>query len=101
MNCLMLSYKGWPAARKFILRMSLALALSASLSGCAVGPKYNRPTVTLQPFHNAPSVEARTTSLPAPPLDQWRTGFRDAELARSAGRALDQTLDLAQDMTGV
>jgi len=50
MNGLMLSYKGWPAARKFILRMSLALALGASLSGCAVGPKYNRPTVTLQPF---------------------------------------------------
>ncbi len=101
MNCLMLSYKGWPAARKFILRMSLALALGASLSGCAVGPKYNRPTVTLQPFHNAPSVEARTTSLPAPPLDQWWTGFRDPELTRIVERALDQNLDLAAAMTRV
>src|SRR5436309_13368864 len=101
MNCLMLSYKGCPAARKFILRMSLALALGASLSGCAVGPKYNRPTVTLQPFHNAPSVEARTTSLPAPPLDQWWTGFRDPELTRIVERALDQNLDLAAAMTRV
>src|SRR6266516_6605378 len=101
MNCLMLSYKGWPATRKFILRMSLALALGASLSGCAVGPKYNRPTVTLQPFHNAPSVEARTTSLPAPPLDQWWTGFRDPELTRIVQRALDQNLDLAAAMTRV
>src|SRR5438876_1033919 len=101
MNCLMLSYKGWPAARKFILRMSLALALGASLSGCAVGPKYRRPTVNLQPFHNTPSIEARTSSLPAPPLDQWWTGFRDPELTRIVERALDQNRDLAAAMTRV
>ena len=48
MNSVMLSYKGSPAARKFILRMGFALALAASLSGCAVGPKYHRPTVKLE-----------------------------------------------------
>jgi NodT family efflux transporter outer membrane factor (OMF) lipoprotein len=95
MNSLRLSDKGSPAARKFIRRMSLALALGASLSGCAVGPKYQRPTVKLQPFHNAPSIEARTTSLPAPSLDQWWTGFRDPELTRIVNRALEQNLDLA------
>ncbi len=85
----MFSYKGSPTARKFTLRMGLALALSASMTGCAVGPKYRRPTVKLEPFHNAPSIEARTTSLPAPPLDQWWTGFRDPELTQIVKRALD------------
>src|SRR5438093_6478036 len=97
----MLSYKGSPAARKFTLRMGFALALAATLTGCAVGPKYHRPTVALQPFHNAPSIEARTTSLPSPPLDQWWTGFRDPELTRIVKRALDQNLDLAAAMTRV
>src|SRR5947207_9601328 len=97
----MLSHKGSPAARKFTLRMGFALALAATLTGCAVGPKYHRPTVNLEPFHNAPSIEARTTSLPAPPLDQWWMGFRDPELTRIVKRALDQNLDLAAAMTRV
>jgi NodT family efflux transporter outer membrane factor (OMF) lipoprotein len=101
MNRSMSSYIGWPAARKFTLRMGFALVLGASLTGCAVGPKYHRPTVELQPFHNAPSIETRTTSLPAPPLDQWWTGFRDPELARIVKRALDENLDLAAAMTRV
>src|SRR5438876_7561725 len=97
----MLSYKGSTAARMFTLRMGFALALAATLAGCAVGPKYHRPTVKLEPFHNAPSIEARTTSLPAPPLDQWWTGFRDPELTQIVKRALDQNLDLAAAMTRV
>jgi outer membrane protein TolC len=101
MNSLRLSDKGSPAVRKFIRRMSLALSLAASLSGCAVGPKYQRPTVKLQPFHNAPSIEARTTSLPAPSLDQWWTGFRDPELTLIVNRALEQNLDLAAAITRV
>ena len=101
MNSLRLSDKGSPAARKFIRRMSLALALGASLSGCAVGPKYHRPTVNLQPFHNAPTIETRTTSLPTPPLDQWWTGFHDPELTRIVKRAVDENLNLAAAMTRV
>src|SRR5438309_1961495 len=97
----MFSYKGSPTARKFTLRMGLALALSASMTGCAVGPKYRRPTVKLEPFHNAPDIEARTTSLPAPPLDQWWAGFRDPELTQIVKRALDENLDLAAAMTRV
>src|SRR5438067_8973306 len=97
----MLSHKGSPAAQKFTLRMGFVLALAAILTGCAVGQKYHRPTVALQPFHNAPSIEARTTSLPAPPLDQWWTGFHDPELTRIVKRALDQNLDLAAAMTRV
>jgi hypothetical protein len=101
MNRLMSSYKGSPAARMFTLRIAFALALAATLTGCAVGPKYRRPTVNLQPFHNAPSIEARTSSLPAPPLDQWWTGFRDPELTRIVKRTLDQNLDLAAAMRRV
>jgi hypothetical protein len=93
MNCLMLSYKDSPAARKFILRMSFVLALGASVTGCAVGPRYHRPTVKLDPFHNAPSIETRAAVLPTPPLDQWWTGFRDPALTRIVKRALDQNLD--------
>ena len=65
MNSIRFSDKGSPAARKFILRMSLALALGASVTGCAVGPKYHRRTVKLEPFHNGPSIETRTAVLPA------------------------------------
>src|SRR5438093_873822 len=101
MNCLMLSYKGSPATRKFTLRMGFALALAATVAGCAVGPKYRRPTVKLEPFHNAVSIETRTASLSPPPHDQWWTGFRDSELTRIVKRALDENLDLAAAMTRV
>src|ERR1043166_6439205 len=101
MNRLMSSYIGSPAARKFILRLGLVLALGASVTGCAVGPKYHRPTTNLQPFHNAAYIESRTASLPAPPLDQWWTGFRDPELTRIVKRVLYQNLDLAAAMTRV
>jgi hypothetical protein len=84
----MFSYKSSPAARKFTLGIGFALAVGASLTGCAVGPKYHRPTMNLQPFHNALSIETRTASLPAPPLDQWWTGFRDPELTRIVKRTL-------------
>src|SRR5437879_4442514 len=97
--CSMFSYKSSRATRKFTLRLSFALALGASMTGCAVGPNYHRPTVKLQPFHNAPSIEARTGVLPAPP--QWWTGFHDPELTRIVQRALDQNLDLAAAMTRV
>jgi NodT family efflux transporter outer membrane factor (OMF) lipoprotein len=101
MNYLMLSYRGSASARKFGLRMGFVLAIAATLTGCAVGPKYHQPIVTLRPFHNAPSIETRTTSLPAPPLDQWWTGFHDPDLTRIVKRALDQNLDLAAAMTRV
>ena len=87
--------------QKLTLRIGFALALGASVTGCAVGPNYRRQPVKLQPFHNAPSIETRTASMPAPPLDQWWTGFRDPELTRIVQRALDQNLDLAAAMTRV
>src|SRR5438876_2996950 len=96
----MFSYKR-SRALKFTLRLGLALALGASMTGCAVGPKYHRPTVKLEPFHNGPSIETRTAVLPAPPLHQWWTGFRDPDLTRIVKRAVDENLDLAAVMTRV
>lgn len=87
--------------QKLILRTCFVFALGASITGCAVGPNYRRATVNLQPFHNAPSIEGRTAPLPAPQLDQWWTGFHDAELTRIVNRALEQNLDLAAAMTRV
>jgi NodT family efflux transporter outer membrane factor (OMF) lipoprotein len=87
--------------RKSALRFGVALALGAALTGCAVGPKYRPAPTTLQPLHNASSIESRSASLPAPPLDQWWTGFRDPELTRIVQRALDENLDLAAAMTRV
>lgn len=97
----MLAYKRLLAARRFTLRIGFVLALGASMTGCAVGPKYHRPTVNLQPFHNAPSIETRNASQSAPPLDQWWTGFHDPELTRIVKRALDENLDLAASMARV
>src|SRR6266705_5969869 len=97
----MLPYKYSPAPRKSILRLVVALALEATLTGCAVGPKYHPPTVKLQPFHNASSIKTRSASLPAPPLDQWWTGFRDPELTRIVKRALNENLDLSAAITRV
>ena len=97
----MLPSNGSLAARKFIVQMSFLIALSASVTGCSVGPRYHRPTVNMQPFHNAPSIEARTASMPSPPLDQWWTGFHDPALTRVVKRALDENLDLAAAMTRV
>jgi NodT family efflux transporter outer membrane factor (OMF) lipoprotein len=74
---------------------------SLLLSGCTVGPRYRPPTATLQPFHNAPSIESRSAPLSAPPLDVWWTGFQDAELNKVVQRALDQNLDLAAALTRV
>src|SRR5690348_16182368 len=101
MNCLLSLSKYSPTARKLTLRMGSIFTLAATLTGCAVGPKYHRPTVKLQPFHNAPSIETRTVSLPAPPLDQWWTGFRDPELTRIVTRTLTENLDLASAVTRV
>ncbi len=97
----MLPSNGSLAARKFIVQMSFLIALSASVTGCSVGPRYHRPTVNMQPFHNAPSIEARTASMPSPPLDQWWTGFHDPVLTRVVKRALHENLDLAAAMTRV
>lgn len=82
------------AIHPFAIRRSLlALTSVAVLAGCAVGPNYVRPDVSLEPYHNAEAVAARQASAP-PMLDQWWNGFSDPVLASVIQRALDQNLDL-------
>jgi len=69
--------------------------------GCAVGPKYKAPSVTVSPFHGTSSVDARKAGLAAPPLDRWWEGFGDPELTRIVQRAIGQNLDLAASLTRV
>ena len=65
------------------------------LAGCAVGPDYQRPASTLDDFHSAAAVEARSAGLRAPELDTWWQGFNDPMLVRLVQRAQGQNLDLA------
>src|SRR5580765_8074238 len=74
---------------------AMVLALSAGLAGCAVGPRYVKPTTNLVPFHNLPGVSATKPEFSPPPLESWWTGFNDPMLATVVQRALDQNLDLA------
>jgi NodT family efflux transporter outer membrane factor (OMF) lipoprotein len=74
---------------------SMCVVMGLGIAGCAVGPDYRRPSVTLEGFHSAAAVQARRTSTSAPALDQWWLGFDDPELTRIAQRALHQNLDLA------
>ena len=82
-----------------IAAMSLIIALS--ITGCAVGPDYRKPSSTLQPFHSSAALKARRTSASAPPPARWWLGFDDPELTRIAQRALRQNLDLAAAMARV
>jgi len=75
--------------------MAMVLALSAGLAGCAVGPRYAKPTANLAPFHNLAGVGATKPEFPAPALESWWTGFNDPMLVTVVQRALDQNLDLA------
>ena len=74
---------------------AIVLAFSLFAGGCAVGPRYVKPTTNLAPFHNLVGASAAKPEFPAPPLDSWWTGFNDPMLVTVVQRALDQNLDLA------
>jgi NodT family efflux transporter outer membrane factor (OMF) lipoprotein len=79
----------------------LGTVLAIFATGCTVGPRYGKPVIAVQPFHNAPSIESRQSVLPAPQLDTWWTGFDDPELTMIVERVLNQNLDLAESVTRV
>jgi NodT family efflux transporter outer membrane factor (OMF) lipoprotein len=80
---------------------SLTLFSQLCMSGCAVGPSYQRPATTLDKFHSAAALEGRPTSAPAPALEAWWDGFNDPMLSRIVQRARDQNLDLAAALARV
>jgi len=91
-----------PSQRTWVTARGVACGLvTLLLTSCAVGPKYRRPVSNVQPFHNAPAVQARKVTAEAPPLDRWWTGFQDPELTKIVQRAVEQNLDLAASFSRV
>src|SRR5712692_5749260 len=62
------------------------------LAGCAVGPNYKRPQVTVP--NQWTVAPARGTSTKPPETDAWWSSFRDTELDSLIARAVDRNLDL-------
>jgi NodT family efflux transporter outer membrane factor (OMF) lipoprotein len=75
----------------------LALLISASVvAGCAVGPDYRKPDVTLaDQFIGKSQLETRSAVSNAT-LAAWWDGFGDPQLSRFVALALEQNLDMAQ-----
>ena len=67
--------------------------LSSALAACTVDPDYSPPKPELAPFHNTADASF-SRGHPAPPLDQWWTGFNDPVLVTVIQRALNENLDL-------
>jgi len=82
-----------------VRRMAYALFV-VSLVGCSVGPRYRKPSTTLQPFHNAPSIAAPSIAR-APALEAWWTGFNDPELSKIIERVFQENLDLSASLARV
>lgn len=75
----------------YVLVMSTGL-----LSGCAVGPDYQRPDApTADRYLTQPRGAANITAHP-PVSAAWWDGFDDPLLSSFVSRALAQNLDLAQ-----
>jgi NodT family efflux transporter outer membrane factor (OMF) lipoprotein len=77
-------------------------ALFVALTGCAVGPDYQKPDNTLSAdFANQTLLQQRVGETAAPSLDTWWTGFNDPELTAIIQRVLAQNLDLAVSLARV
>ena len=70
----------------------LAAAFSLLLVGCAVGPNYKRPQVSVP--NQWTVAPARGTSTKPPETDAWWSSFRDSELDSLIARAVNRNLDL-------
>jgi NodT family efflux transporter outer membrane factor (OMF) lipoprotein len=81
----------------------VACAVSVMLSGCAVGPTYQRPLIAApQTFMGSAAVASRAApQLAATTSMEWWDGFDDPLMTRLIREALDQNLDLAQSVARV
>lgn len=78
-------------------KRTLVVLISTSLvAGCAVGPDYQCPEISLsERFLGQDAVEQRPVSSTGDLIDWW-AGFGDPQLTRLVTLALQQNLDLAQ-----
>jgi NodT family efflux transporter outer membrane factor (OMF) lipoprotein len=76
---------------------SIAFVLSVSLlAGCAVGPDYRSPVISISPNFLGQEAIARRENGGKAELKAWWAGFDDPLLTRIVALALDQNLDMAQ-----
>src|SRR5205085_346570 len=68
---------------------AIALALSALLAGCAVGPDYQRPAIEMPGEYTAPEVGTQSTV-----SDRWWTLYGDATLDQLVTDALQRNADI-------
>ncbi|MCI4002936.1 efflux transporter outer membrane subunit [Dickeya dianthicola] len=74
----------------------IVLAVAGLLTGCAVGPDYTRPDMSMQKkYLGQAAVTQRHAATPAE-LVTWWEGFGDPQLTRFVTLAQEQNLDLAQ-----
>lgn len=79
------------------LRQPLVLfTFTVALAGCAVGPDYKKPEVSLTDHYLASSHVGQRTAINDAHLDMWWEGFNDPLLTRFVSIAFNQNLDLAQ-----
>ncbi len=75
----------------------IALLVSASLiAGCAVGPDYKPPIVSLSDRYMGQAFAEQRRGATQASLAAWWEGFGDPQLAEFVSKALEQNLDLAQ-----
>jgi NodT family efflux transporter outer membrane factor (OMF) lipoprotein len=75
----------------------LAVLIAASLlTGCAVGPDYVRPDVSMPEQFQGQAAVAHRHAAASADVTTWWTGFGDPQLTRFVALALEQNLDLAQ-----
>src|SRR4030088_1161617 len=91
------------------MKKFLLLAIAVLLSGCAVGPNYKRPTVSV-PTDYRDSMAAQTAAAPSLGNENWWQVYQDPVLADLIHTALQQNYDVriaatrvleAQDQLGI
>ena len=75
------------------MKKFLLLAIAVLLSGCAVGPKYKRPTVSV-PTDYRDSMPAQTAAAPSLGNENWWQVYQDPVLADLIHTALQQNYDV-------
>ena len=79
--------------RSSVLTVGLALTI---LSGCMVGPNFQRPRTTLPADWSEPAVEPRPVTAAETELARWWTLFDDSTLVSLVDSAVQSNLDLKQ-----
>jgi NodT family efflux transporter outer membrane factor (OMF) lipoprotein len=87
--------------RPLLVALAAISPLQLGVSGCAVGPAYQKPAPTLENFHSPAKLAARPGSAATPALETWWEGFNDPMLSRIVQRARAQNLDLAAALARV